>query len=525
MMTPGTMKDRPQAEETQTPAMSDPKMLPTEVCEFQMPMIKPLLAGREPGWHHRGGCPGSTGMRMRGGHAGETLTFPSRTSSRRTPRRRASRSSAPARWRPGKRQAASRGGGGTRWTPAPFWAAGLKNSHPHPESVEKMLGLAGGGFFCPAGAIPEPFASFPWLNWERLALPNGSARWARPVVSAPTLRVTGFCVEWKCLARKLGHPRPQKSPENRAAAVKPRAWASPGADAPARRWSTRGRGCSRSSRGRRARWRPRSAPSPPTGSSAGGGAPQKSHCGGREKRGREASRVMPPSGGTARRERGAKDLGTWWTSRWRRPPGRRYPAPRKARCSCPHLEKKHEGHVSLAPVLFSLPSFPRPRGAVGLRAWPDVIGVGTRSHPGPDFTTRCCPLPPGARGRRKLLNYLRVPNEQPAPCQNLRPWPGSGHGGEPVSAAVRADFGVIGKGGTAQPYRRVPSCTTCCCWSRCGGSDPSPSNWGAAGSAGVGGGEKGWNQGAPGTPCPLSPRLGGRSELTLTMLMGFRERW
>lgn len=61
MMMPGTTKERPQAEETQTPAMSDPKMLPTEVCEFQMPMIKPLLVGTQPGQWHWGGCQAQQG--------------------------------------------------------------------------------------------------------------------------------------------------------------------------------------------------------------------------------------------------------------------------------------------------------------------------------------------------------------------------------------------------------------------------------------------------------------------------------
>lgn len=44
IMIPGTMKDSPHAFETQMPAIKDPKIFPTDVCEFQMPMIKPRLA-------------------------------------------------------------------------------------------------------------------------------------------------------------------------------------------------------------------------------------------------------------------------------------------------------------------------------------------------------------------------------------------------------------------------------------------------------------------------------------------------
>lgn len=43
MMIPGTMKDIPQADETKTPAMREPRMFPTEVCEFHTPMMKPRL--------------------------------------------------------------------------------------------------------------------------------------------------------------------------------------------------------------------------------------------------------------------------------------------------------------------------------------------------------------------------------------------------------------------------------------------------------------------------------------------------
>lgn len=42
-MAPGTMKDRPQHVDTQQPAIKDPRMLPTDVWEFQTPMIKPRL--------------------------------------------------------------------------------------------------------------------------------------------------------------------------------------------------------------------------------------------------------------------------------------------------------------------------------------------------------------------------------------------------------------------------------------------------------------------------------------------------
>lgn len=43
MMMPGTMKDMPQAVETNAPAMSEPRMFPTEVCEFHTPMMNPRL--------------------------------------------------------------------------------------------------------------------------------------------------------------------------------------------------------------------------------------------------------------------------------------------------------------------------------------------------------------------------------------------------------------------------------------------------------------------------------------------------
>lgn len=43
MMIPGTMKDIPQADETKRPAMREPRMFPTEVCEFHTPMMKPRL--------------------------------------------------------------------------------------------------------------------------------------------------------------------------------------------------------------------------------------------------------------------------------------------------------------------------------------------------------------------------------------------------------------------------------------------------------------------------------------------------
>lgn len=47
MMIPGTMKDIPQADETKTPAMREPRMFPTEVCEFHTPMMKPRLHGEK----------------------------------------------------------------------------------------------------------------------------------------------------------------------------------------------------------------------------------------------------------------------------------------------------------------------------------------------------------------------------------------------------------------------------------------------------------------------------------------------
>lgn len=46
---PGATNDRPHCSFTQTPAIREPRMLPTDVCEFQMPMMRPRLEGREEG--------------------------------------------------------------------------------------------------------------------------------------------------------------------------------------------------------------------------------------------------------------------------------------------------------------------------------------------------------------------------------------------------------------------------------------------------------------------------------------------
>lgn len=43
MIIPGTIKDKPQLEETQCPAIKEPRMLPTEVWEFHNPMMSPRL--------------------------------------------------------------------------------------------------------------------------------------------------------------------------------------------------------------------------------------------------------------------------------------------------------------------------------------------------------------------------------------------------------------------------------------------------------------------------------------------------
>lgn len=47
VMTPGTTNDRPHSWFTQMPAIREPRMLPTDVWEFQMPMMNPRLQGRE----------------------------------------------------------------------------------------------------------------------------------------------------------------------------------------------------------------------------------------------------------------------------------------------------------------------------------------------------------------------------------------------------------------------------------------------------------------------------------------------
>lgn len=52
MMSPGTMKDIPHSEETNTPAMREPKMFPTEVWEFHTPMMNPRLTEQKHSEHH-----------------------------------------------------------------------------------------------------------------------------------------------------------------------------------------------------------------------------------------------------------------------------------------------------------------------------------------------------------------------------------------------------------------------------------------------------------------------------------------
>lgn len=43
MIIPGTIKDQPHAVFTKIPAIRDPKMFPTDVWEFQIPIIRPRL--------------------------------------------------------------------------------------------------------------------------------------------------------------------------------------------------------------------------------------------------------------------------------------------------------------------------------------------------------------------------------------------------------------------------------------------------------------------------------------------------
>lgn len=117
-----------------------------------------------------GWLPGSTGTRTSMGHVGDKLTFLCQTSFQHMPRQQASRSSAPAHCRPGKRWGASPSKHRPQpRSPAPFWATGLENSHPYSKAAKKTLGLF---VFFPAGAILESFASLPWLNREWLVLPN-----------------------------------------------------------------------------------------------------------------------------------------------------------------------------------------------------------------------------------------------------------------------------------------------------------------------------------------------------------------
>jgi hypothetical protein len=47
VMMPGTINDRPHWWFTHMPAIKEPRMLPTDVWEFQMPMMSPRLEERE----------------------------------------------------------------------------------------------------------------------------------------------------------------------------------------------------------------------------------------------------------------------------------------------------------------------------------------------------------------------------------------------------------------------------------------------------------------------------------------------
>ena len=43
IIAPGTMNDRPQFSLAKDPAITDPSMFPTDVCEFHMPIMNPRL--------------------------------------------------------------------------------------------------------------------------------------------------------------------------------------------------------------------------------------------------------------------------------------------------------------------------------------------------------------------------------------------------------------------------------------------------------------------------------------------------
>lgn len=71
--------------------------------------------------------------------------------------------------------------------------------------------------------------------------------------------------------------------------------------------------------------------------------------------------------------------------------------------------------MAAALVLSPIPKSLVPMGASG--AWPGAISTGSWSCPG--LHHLLLPFGPGAWDRSSSLNYLRLPNEQLAPCQTL----------------------------------------------------------------------------------------------------------
>lgn len=170
---------------------------------------------------------------------------------------------------------------------------------------------------------------------------------------------------------------------------------------------------------------------------------------------------------------------------------------------------------------------PRPRpqtpppgvGAPG--GWPGAIAVGTGSHPSPDFATRCCcPLARAHRAEARCLITAGCLTSSQPPAKNLRPRAGGRRGGgEPTPAAWSAWFWGDGGLSLTEGCPAAPGAAV-------GAVEGVRAQGRAVGvQLALRGGREGVKSGSSGTPTSPLPRVGARSERTLTMLMGFRERW
>lgn len=173
----------------------------------------------------------------------------------------------------------------------------------------------------------------------------------------------------------------------------------------------------------------------------------------------------------------------------------------------------------------SCPPFPKawsPWGLLG--AWPGATSTGTWSCPVLDFTSHCCPLAQGhGTDIYHLITSRCLTSSQPLP--NSGHHLGLGNGGSPAWLPQVWGLGCLGgfsltKGGPAAP---------------CGAVGVIVGVWAQGRAVGVQLALQGERRGeievlsAP--PCPCAPSRFPvptgvvRLELTLTMLMGFRERW